>query len=145
MLLNYSEIARDSGVSVDTARRYLEYLRIPYQAALLQPFHQNLTSSVVKTPKVYWTNVGIWRQLTGFRGETTGQLYETMVVGEIIKWMRTTQCEGDLDFYRTRSGMELDLLLETPAWWSWRSNLDQRFPAGLPPHAAKHGHIDAAR
>ena len=35
MLLNYSEIARDAGISVDTARRYLEYLRISYQTVLL--------------------------------------------------------------------------------------------------------------
>lgn len=115
MLLNYSEIARDAGISVDTARRYLEYLRISYQAALLQPFYQNLTSSVVKTPKLFWSDIGIWRQLTGFRGNMTGQLYETMVVGEIFKWMRTAQCDGELYFYRTRSGMEVDLLLETPA------------------------------
>jgi len=113
MLLNYSEIARDAAVSVDTARRYLEYLRVSYQAVLLQPYSRNLTSSVVKTPKLYWTDVGIWRQLTGFRGEMSGQLYETMVVGEIVKWMRTCQPEAELCFYRTRSGMEVDLLLET--------------------------------
>jgi len=41
MLLNYSELARDTGVSVDTARRYLEYLHISYQAILLQPYYRN--------------------------------------------------------------------------------------------------------
>lgn len=115
MLLNYSEIARDAGISVDTARRYLEYLRISYQTILLQPYYRNLTSSMVKTPKLFWVDVGIWRQLTGYKGEITGQLYETMVVGEMIKWLRTSQCEAELYFYRTRSGMEVDLLLETPA------------------------------
>jgi predicted AAA+ superfamily ATPase len=115
MLLNYSEIARDAGISVDTARRYLEYLRISYQTVLLQPYYRNLTSSVVKTPKLYWTDIGIWRQLTGFRGEMTGQVYETMVVGEIVKWLRTCQSDAELYFYRTRFGMEVDLLLETPA------------------------------
>lgn len=115
MLLNYSELARDAGISVDTARRYLEYLRISYQATLLQPYYRNVTSSMVKTPKLFWTDVGIWRQLTGFKGEITGALYETMVVGEITKWMRTAQSDGELYFYRTRSGMEMDLVLETPA------------------------------
>jgi hypothetical protein len=114
MLLNYSEIARDAGISVDTARRYLEYLRVSYQTVLLQPYYRNLTSSAVKTPKLFWMDVGIWRQLSGFRGEMSGQLYETMVVSEIIKWMKTCQCDSELYFYRTRSGMEIDLLLETP-------------------------------
>ena len=115
MLLNYSEIARDTGISVDTAKRYLEYLRISFQTVLLQPYYRNLTSSIVKTPKLYWTDIGIWRQLTGFTGELTGPLYETMVVSEILKWMRTRQCDGELYFYRTRAGMEVDLILETQA------------------------------
>jgi len=115
MLLNYSEIARDAGISVDTARRYLEYLRISFQTVLLQPYYRNLISSVVKTPKLFWTDIGIWRQLSGFRGVMSGQLYETMVVGEIVKWLRTCQCDAELYFYRTRSGMEIDLLLETTA------------------------------
>jgi predicted AAA+ superfamily ATPase len=114
MLLNYSELARDTGISVDSARRYMEYLRLSYQTFLLQPYYKNITSSTIKTPKVFWTDVGIWRQLSGFRGEMSGQLYETMVVAEIVKWIRTRGKEVELYFYRTRSGMEVDLLLETP-------------------------------
>lgn len=40
-------------------------------------------------------------------------MYETMVVGEIIKWVRTRQRDVKIYFYRTRSGSEVDLLLET--------------------------------
>lgn len=112
-LLQYSEMARDAGVSVDTARRYLEYLRISYQSILLQPYHRNITSSVIKTPKLYWVDIGLLRQLCGLRGEPTGEMYETHVVGELVKWMRTVQRSGELFFYRTRSGLEIDLILET--------------------------------
>jgi hypothetical protein len=112
-LLNYSELARDASVSVDTARRYLEYLRLSYQTILLQPFYKNITSSVIKTPKIYWMDVGLLRQLTGFKGEHSGEVYETMVVGEILKWMKTAQKDGEIYFYRTRSGLELDILLQT--------------------------------
>ena|GEM_PF-159393 len=112
-LLNYSELARDTGISVDTARRYLEYLKISYQSMTLQPFYRNLTSRVIKSPKLYWLDVGILRQLSGFKEGVTGELYETMVVSEIYKWVKTSQTETDLYFYRTQSGMELDLLLKT--------------------------------
>jgi len=111
-LLNYSELALDAGISVDTSRRYLEYLRLSYQTFLLQPYHRNLTSSLVKTPKLYWADIGIVRQLTGFKGLPTGELYETMVVSEILKWIRTRQLDVQVYFYRTRSGMEMDLLIE---------------------------------
>ena len=113
MLLNYSKLARDASVSVDTARRYLEYLRISYQVILLQPYYENITSSVVKTPKIYWLDIGLLRQLSGFYGELNGQIYETMVVGELIKWIRTLQKTAEVYFYRTRSGLELDILLKT--------------------------------
>ena len=112
-LLNYSELARDASVSVDTARRYFEYLKLSYQVLLLQPYHKNITSSVIKTPKLYWLDIGLLRQLSGFREELSGEIYETMVVGEIMKWIKTTQKNAELYFYRTRSGLELDILLQT--------------------------------
>lgn len=114
-LLNYSELARDAAVSVDTARRYLEYLRLSYQTLLLPPYRVNLTSAVIKTPKVYWLDVGLLRSLSGMRGSVTGEIYETMVVGELMKWMKTAGRDGELTFYRTRSGLEVDILLETAA------------------------------
>jgi len=114
-LLNYSELARDAAVSVDTARRYLEYLRLSYQTALLPPYHVNLTSAVVKTPKVYWLDIGLLRMLSGMSGAVTGEIYETMVVGELMKWMKTAGRDGEIYFYRTRSGLEVDVLLDTPA------------------------------
>ncbi|MEK6775311.1 MAG: ATP-binding protein [bacterium] len=112
-LLNYSELARDASVSVDTARRYLEYLRLSYQVMLLQPYYQNITSSVIKTPKLYWLDVGLLRRLSGQREEFSGEIYETMVVNEIFKWIKTAQKNVEIFFYRTRSGLELDLLLST--------------------------------
>ncbi len=112
-LLNYSELSRDASVSVDTARRYLEYLKLSYQVILLQPYYKNITSSVVKSPKLYWLDIGLLRQLSGYRGELTGEIYETMVVGELFKWIKTTQKNAEIYFYRTRSGLELDIILQT--------------------------------
>lgn len=110
-LLNYSELSRDAGVSVDTSRRYLEYLRRSYQAILLQPFHENLTSAAVKTPKLYWVDMGLLRQLTGMFESLTGAQYENYVVGEIWKWVQTAAPDANLFFYRTRSGLETDLII----------------------------------
>lgn len=112
-LLSYSKLARDAGVSVSTARRYVEYLRLSYQALLLLPYATNLTSTIVKSPKVYWMDPGLWRQQAQYAGPVTGQLMETMVVTEIYKWVKTQELPVNLAFYRTRSGLEVDLLLTT--------------------------------
>lgn len=110
-LLNYSELARDAGVSVETARRYMEYLRISYQTILLQPYYENITSSTVKTPKIYFLDVGVMRSVSGFKDVVTGEIYETFIVSEIYKWIKTADHEAEMYFYRSRSGMEVDLLI----------------------------------
>ena len=112
-LLNYSELARDADLSVDTARRYVEYLTLSYQVILLQPFYRNLTSSLVKTPKLYWLDLGLLKQLCGVRESRLGSLYEAMVVSELVKWIKTMQKRAEVYFYRTRSGLEIDVLLQT--------------------------------
>lgn len=113
-LLAYSELARDAGIGTETARRYLEYLRISYQLVLLPPYHKNLTSSLIKTPKLYWLDNGLLRQLSGLGFDVmNGQLYENYVASEMIKYLRSVQKTEALSFYRTRSGMEVDFCLET--------------------------------
>lgn len=115
-LLSYSDLARDAGIAVETARRYLEYLSISYQAFLLQPYYRNLTSTLVKTPKLYWFDNGLLRHLSGMGPvPDTGSLFENYLAAELMKYIRTMRLDLKLYFYRTRSGMEVDFLLESPA------------------------------
>lgn len=113
-LLSYSELARDAGIGTETARRYVEYLRLSYQAILLQPYHKNLTSRLVKTPKIYWLDNGLLRQFAGYGFDLmNGQIYENHIAAEIVKYLRTVKSDARLSFYRTRSGMEIDFCIET--------------------------------
>ncbi len=113
-LLNYSELGRDAALSAQTARRYLEYLRLSYQVELLPPYGGNLTSATVKTPKLHWMDMGLLRQGTGMWGPLTGPMFETLVVSEARKWIDTLARDASLWFYRTRSGHEIDLLVTVP-------------------------------
>ncbi len=113
-LISFTELAKDSGIGIETARRYLEYLRISYQAFLIQPYYKNLTSSLVKTPKLFWFDNGLLRHLSGFGFDIdNGELYENYVASEMMKLIRTRRLDTRLYFYRTRSGMEIDFMLET--------------------------------
>ena len=113
-MLHYTELAKDSGTSVETARRYLEYLNISYQNFLLQPYYKNLTSRMVKTPKLFWLDNGLLRQSSGLGFNIdNGQLYENYFASELTKYLRTGKSQAKLFYYRTRSGMEIDFILET--------------------------------
>ena len=113
-LLSYSELARDAGIGTETARRYIEYLRLSYQTILLYPYHKNLTSRLVKTPKIYWLDNGLLRQLAGYGFDLmNGQIYENYIAAEMVKYIKTVKSGARLSFYRTRSGMEIDFCIET--------------------------------
>lgn len=114
-ILSYAKLARDAQIGTSTARRYLEYLDLTYQIVRLQPYYRNLTSQVIKSPKLYWTDLGLLRQGTGQWGPLDGALFETLVVAEIVKWLSTIASDTRPFYYRTRGGLEIDLLLQTPA------------------------------
>ena len=112
-LLSYADLARDADVSPTTARNYLNYLQLSFQAYLLPPYFANEVKRLVKSPKLYWIDLGLWRHQTNYWGEVTGQLLETYVVGEAVKWIKTTGSTAEAWFYRTHGGLEVDLLITT--------------------------------
>jgi len=91
----------------------MRYLELSYQVLLLRPYYENITSTVIKTPKLYWIDLGINRHIGGDAG-SPGALYENFCVSEIYKYIITMDLKADLYFYRTKRGMEVDVLIKTP-------------------------------
>lgn len=112
-LLSYADLARDADVSPTTARNYLNYLQLSFQIYLLPPYFASETKRLIKAPKLYWIDLGLWRHQTNYWGDITGQLLETYVVGEALKWIKTTGSTAEAWFYRTHGGLEVDLLITT--------------------------------
>jgi predicted AAA+ superfamily ATPase len=118
-LLNLSELARDVDVSVPTAKRWLSVLEASFQVLLLRPFHSNVTKRLIKTPKLYFLDTGLCSYLTGWTtartladGAMSGAIFESHVVGEILRsWWHDARMPA-VHFYRDRDGKEIDLLFE---------------------------------
>ena len=121
-LLNLSDLARDVGVAVNTARNWLAVLEASFQVFLLRPYHTNLGKRLVKSPKVYFTDTGLLCYLVGLRdaehaaaGPMGGALIENLVVAELFKTSLHRGEEPALYFWRTAAGVEVDLVVETQA------------------------------
>jgi predicted AAA+ superfamily ATPase len=121
-LLDLSDIARDLGVAVNTARAWLSVLEATYQVFLLRPYYANLGKRLVKTPKVYMADVGLLCYLTGIRtarqaseGPLAGAIFETAVVAEVVRTLIHRGREPLVHFWRTSAGSEVDLLVEEGA------------------------------
>ena len=113
-IINYADLARDAGLSADTARRYLEYLRISYQTELLQPWFANPSRRLVKSPKVIVLDMGLLRSVSATWELDSGEYFENFLIAEILKALRTAKSETLASFWRTAGGAEVDLVLETP-------------------------------
>jgi uncharacterized protein len=118
-LLNLSEISRDLGVAANTAKAWLSVLEATHQIFILRPFHANIGKRLVKTPKVYFADPGIVCHLTGLKdpehaasSPMAGPILETVVLTEILKVLTNRGMDPDLYFWRTSSGVEVDLLVQ---------------------------------
>lgn len=112
-ILNFASLARDAGVSVPTAQRYMQYLDISYQAILLHPWFGNQQKRLVKSPKVHFLDTGVLHAVLQKRGGLTGNEFESAVVSEIYKQAKNQRLPVTFYHLRTLDGREVDLLLET--------------------------------
>lgn len=110
-VLNVSELARDAGISTVTAKNYLKYLELSFQVVQLQPFFSNPSKRLIKSPRLHWTDPGVWRAVTRRWGEVPGPLYESFVVAEILKALQTFRLDFEPYHLRTYDRREVDLLL----------------------------------
>lgn len=119
-LLNLTDLSRDLGVAVNTVKAWLSLLEATYQVIVLRPYFANMGKRLVKTPKVYFTDVGTLCYLTGLKdpehaaaGPMAGPILETAVLSEILKTLTHRGIEPRVYFWRTSSGTEVDFLIET--------------------------------
>jgi hypothetical protein len=75
---------------------------------------------MIKSPKLYFLDAGLAAWLAGWRdpeslrlGPMAGAIYETHVLGELIRHFRHRAREVDITYWRTRDGQEIDFLVET--------------------------------
>ena len=118
-LLHLSDLSRDLGVAVNTAKAWLSVLEASYQVVVVRPWFANTGKRLVKTPKVYFTDTGTLCFLTGLRdprhaaeGPLGGALFETAVLAEITRTLWHRGDEPRVHFWRTSAGAEVDFLVE---------------------------------
>jgi predicted AAA+ superfamily ATPase len=118
-LLNLTNLCNDLGITQSTAKEWLSLLEASYIIYRLRPIHQNINKRIVKTPKLYFTDVGLASYLLGIKSPDQlathplrGALYENLVISEIKKSYLNQGLNQDLYFYRDKSGLEIDLVIE---------------------------------
>ena len=119
-LFNLTDAARDLGVAVNTVKAWLSVLEATYQVIVLRPYFANVGKRLVKTPKVYFTDVGTLCHLAGLKdpehaasGPMGGAILETAVLSEIVRTFSHRGLEPRVFFWRTTAGTEVDFVVES--------------------------------
>lgn len=118
-ILNLSDLARDSDVTVKTAKEWLSILEASGHVFLLRPYYKNISKRLIKAPKLYFLDTGLACYLTGWKdpkitmnGAMAGALFETFVFSEIIKSFWNRGEEPPVWYYRTKEKEEIDILID---------------------------------
>ncbi|MCK6555226.1 DUF4143 domain-containing protein [Candidatus Binatia bacterium] len=118
-LLNLVELARDVGIAATTARDWLSVLEASNQIVLLEPYFRNLGKRLIKTPKLYFRDTGLLCFLLGLdspagmeRSPFIGSIWETFVLGQILRAKMATGSAAGLFFWRDAHGTEVDFVIE---------------------------------
>lgn len=117
-LLNMADLARDADVAPNTAKHWLSILEASGIIYLLPPFHSNLTKRLIKTPKLYFLDTGLCAWLTEWSspetleaGAASGAIFETWIIGEILKSWWHNGRQAPFYYYRDKDQKEIDLLI----------------------------------
>jgi predicted AAA+ superfamily ATPase len=121
-LVNLASLGSDCGITHNTARSWLSVLEASYVALRVPPWHANLGKRLVKTPKLYFVDTGLLCALLGIRTASQvaehplrGAIFENWVVTEVLKARVHRGLPADLHFFRSRSGLEVDVVVDTGA------------------------------
>lgn len=119
-IVNLSSLGADAGVSHTTASQWMTVLEASYVVFRLPPFFTNIRKRLVKSPKLYFYDVGLASHLIGIERAKhlathplRGQLFENAVVMEVLKHRYNRGHRSNLSFFRDARGLECDLLLES--------------------------------
>jgi len=116
-LLNLQSLGNDVGISHACARSWLTLLEASYIVHVLHPWHTNVSKRLIKSPKLYFYDVGLASYLLGLENENQvsrdplrGNLFENMVVMEALKFRYNQGKRSNMFFFRDSNGNEVDLI-----------------------------------
>lgn len=115
-ILNISGLARDVGLPVNTAYRYLGFLEESFVIRRIPAFRKSKAKRIVKAPKVTLSDSGLACHLCGCRdlkaGTVRGQMFETYVAQNLLGITEAHLRNARLYYWRTEGGHEVDFVLE---------------------------------
>jgi predicted AAA+ superfamily ATPase len=117
-IFNANNLSNEVGVSNKTISAWVSILEASYIIFLLPPWHDNISKRLIKSPKLYFYDVGLASFLLGNKTKEhiefhplRGNIFENMIILEFMKQTYNKGFDPDFYFYRDSNGNEIDLII----------------------------------
>jgi len=113
-LINYTSLATQTGLSVQSLKKYLWYAEKVFIIRMVQPFFTNKQKEITKSPIVYFTDLGLRNFSLNMFGrvennEQLGLIFQNFIYNrmneEMVETLKT------INFWRTKEGAEVDFIV----------------------------------
>lgn len=119
-ILVYADLAKDIGIAPSTAREWISALQTSNLVFLVEPYFGNIGKRLIKSPKIYFSDVGLAAFLCGIStveqllaSPIKGHLWETLVIGEIVRsFYAKGLAHAPIYFWQTSTGVEVDCVIQ---------------------------------
>lgn len=118
-LFNQSNLGNELDLDNKTINSWFTLLEASFITFKLQPYHKNFNKRLIKTPKIYFYDIGLLCHLLGIRTEADlenhyakGSIFENLIVLEFIKNATNTNSNSKHYFWRDTTQNEVDLIVE---------------------------------
>ena len=120
-ILNFSNVARDTGVDDKTVKNYYSILEDTLIGFNLNPFNHSFRKRLNAKPKFYFFDTGVVRALRNILNvsleESTslyGETFEHFIILEVMKLTSCFKPDYRLSYLMTKDNAEIDLVVERP-------------------------------
>jgi predicted AAA+ superfamily ATPase len=115
--VSFSELAQKLSVSTVTVQKYVDLLEKSFIIFSLSGFSRNLRNEIIKSPKIYFYDLGIRNSLINNLNaielrDDIGALWENFCILERRKYLQYCQFKANTYFWRNYQNQEIDYIEE---------------------------------
>jgi predicted AAA+ superfamily ATPase len=118
-MINMEEIGNEVGLSSNTVKEWISILEASFIVFRLEPYFENFGKRIIKSSKLYFSDVGLATYLLGIENETQvsrdplrGHLVENLVILELIKHRNSQGLDSQLYYYRDTQKNEVNVIFK---------------------------------
>jgi len=112
-IVNYSQLAQDTSLSVETLKNYLWYAEQTFIISIVKPYFTNIKKEITKSPNIYFNDLGMlnFSKSNFVINQTDGMLFQNFIY--LLLKKKYEKGLNKINFWRTKDKAEVDFVVQS--------------------------------